>query len=128
MKVQRDVASSKARQYLFLAKTPGRIHSRAHNYFFGKGTAAVELADSFISFFRFSPGLSPAEMKILGAAPAARACTPDQGLLTLAQRLNDEREVDKGDEHEIEFVEATEDAAEALEPSEQPLDLIAASI
>jgi hypothetical protein len=41
------------------------------------GTAAVELADAFISFFRFSPGLSPAEMKILGAAPAARACTPD---------------------------------------------------
>jgi hypothetical protein len=39
------------------------------------GTAAVETADSIISFVRFSPGLSPAEMKILGAAPASRACT-----------------------------------------------------
>jgi hypothetical protein len=38
------------------------------------GTAAVETADAFISYFKFSPGLSPAEMKILGAAPASRAC------------------------------------------------------
>jgi len=41
------------------------------------GTAAVETADAFISYLRFSPGLSPVEMKILGAAPAARACTAD---------------------------------------------------
>ena len=41
------------------------------------GTAAVETADAFISYFRFSPGLSAAEMKILGAAPASRACTTD---------------------------------------------------
>jgi hypothetical protein len=41
------------------------------------GTAAVELADAFILYMRFSPGLSPAEMKILGAAPAATACTAD---------------------------------------------------
>jgi hypothetical protein len=38
------------------------------------GTAAVETADAFISYFKFSPGLSPAEMKILGAAPASRSC------------------------------------------------------
>jgi hypothetical protein len=38
------------------------------------GTAAVETAGDAISFFRFSPGLSSAEMKILGAAPASRAC------------------------------------------------------
>jgi hypothetical protein len=41
------------------------------------GTAAVETADAFISYFRFSPGLSAAETKILGAAPASRACTAD---------------------------------------------------
>jgi len=41
------------------------------------GTAAVETADAFISYFRFSPGLSPAEMKILGAEPASRTCTAD---------------------------------------------------
>ena len=41
------------------------------------GTAAVETADTFISYFRFSPGLSPAEMKILGAEPASRTCTAD---------------------------------------------------
>jgi len=39
------------------------------------GTAAVETADAFISYFKFSPGLSPAEMKILGAEPASRECT-----------------------------------------------------
>jgi hypothetical protein len=39
------------------------------------GTAAVETAGPIISFLRFAPGLSPAEMKILGEAPAARACT-----------------------------------------------------
>jgi hypothetical protein len=41
------------------------------------GTAAVEAADAFVSYFRFSPGLSPAQMKILGAEPAARDCTAD---------------------------------------------------
>jgi len=41
------------------------------------GTAAVETADAFISYFRFSPGLSTSEMKILGAEPASRTCTAD---------------------------------------------------
>jgi hypothetical protein len=41
------------------------------------GTAAVETAGAFISYFRFSPGLSPADMKILGAEPASRTCTAD---------------------------------------------------
>jgi hypothetical protein len=41
------------------------------------GTAAVETAGAFVSYFRFSPGLSPAEMKILGAEPASRVCTAD---------------------------------------------------
>jgi hypothetical protein len=41
------------------------------------GTAAVETADAFISYLRFSPGLSPGEMKILGAEPASRTCTAD---------------------------------------------------
>jgi hypothetical protein len=38
------------------------------------GTAAVILAGAVISFIRFSPGLSPAEMKGLGNAPASREC------------------------------------------------------
>jgi len=46
-------------------------------YFTPDGTAAVQTADAFISYFRFSPGLSAAEMKILGADPAARACSAD---------------------------------------------------
>ncbi|MBC5802859.1 MAG: hypothetical protein GIX03_07630 [Candidatus Eremiobacteraeota bacterium] len=41
------------------------------------GTTAVETAGDRISFFRFTPGLSPAQMKILGAAPGARACSPN---------------------------------------------------
>jgi len=41
------------------------------------GTAAVETGDEFIFYFRFSPGLSPAEIKIFQAAPAAKACIAD---------------------------------------------------
>lgn len=46
----------------------------------------------------------------------------------LTQGFDDQRKVDEGDEDEIRRVEATEDAAEALEPAEQPFDLFAASI
>jgi len=42
-----------------------------------------------------------------------------------AQPIGDEREVDEGHEHDIEFFEAREDAAKAFEAAEQPLDLIA---
>jgi hypothetical protein len=41
------------------------------------GAAAVETAGGVISFFRFAPGLAPAEMKILGDAPAAKDCIAD---------------------------------------------------
>jgi len=40
------------------------------------GTAAVILAGAIISFVRFSPGLSPAEMKGFGYAPTSRECLP----------------------------------------------------
>ena len=51
-----------------------------------------------------------------------------EGLLTLAQCLDDEREAQKCHEHDVELVEATEDSAKALEPAEQPLDLVAPTI
>ena len=38
------------------------------------GTSAVILSGSVISFAHFSPGLTPAEMKILGNVPASRDC------------------------------------------------------
>jgi hypothetical protein len=38
------------------------------------GTSAVILSGSLISFARFSPGLSSAEMKVLGNVPASRDC------------------------------------------------------
>jgi hypothetical protein len=38
------------------------------------GTSAVILAGAIISFVHFSPGLSSAEMKGLGNAPASREC------------------------------------------------------
>ena len=40
------------------------------------GTAAVETTGGFVAYFRFSPGLTPAEMKIIGTEPAARSCDP----------------------------------------------------
>ena len=38
--------------------------------------------------------------------------------IALAQRLDNEREIDEGDKHEVEFVESAEQAAKALEPAE----------
>ena len=49
-------------------------------------------------------------------------------MLTLAKRLDDQREAEKGEEHDIELVEAAEDAAETLEPAEQPLDFVATTV
>jgi len=50
---------------------------------------------------------------------ATRACSH------YPQPIGDEREVDEGDEHEIELLEAREDAPESFESTEQPFDLIA---
>jgi hypothetical protein len=41
------------------------------------GTAAVILSGAVISFAHFSPGLTPAEMKILGNVPASQNCHAD---------------------------------------------------
>jgi hypothetical protein len=41
------------------------------------GTAAVILSGSVLNFVHFSPGLTPAEMKILGNAPGSRDCQAD---------------------------------------------------
>jgi hypothetical protein len=48
--------------------------------------------------------------------------------LALSKRFHDGLEVDEGDEHEIEFVKATEYSPEDFMSAEQPLDLIAAPI
>jgi hypothetical protein len=41
------------------------------------GASAVILSGGFINFVHFSPGLTPAEMKILGNVPASRDCHAD---------------------------------------------------
>ena len=50
------------------------------------------------------------------------------GLLTLTQAVDDQREIDERDEHDIECFKPREDAPKSLEPAEQPFDLIAALI
>jgi DNA-dependent RNA polymerase auxiliary subunit epsilon len=55
------------------------------------------------------PGASPAT----ALGPVNTGATPD-----------DEREVDESDKYEIEFVEAAEDAAKALESSEEAFDRV----
>jgi len=42
-----------------------------------------------------------------------------------SQPIDDDCEVDEGDEHEIELLEAGEDSSKALQSTEQPLDLVA---
>ena len=46
-------------------------------------------------------------------------------VFTLAQHFNDECEVEEAEEEHVEFLEAGKDAAEALEPAEESLYLIA---
>ena len=46
-------------------------------------------------------------------------------MFTLAKGFNDEGEVEEAEEKNIEFLEAGEDSAEAFEPPEEPLDLVA---
>jgi hypothetical protein len=41
-------------------------------------------------------------------------------VFTLPESIGDEREIDEGDEHDIEFVESRADAPEALQAAEQP--------
>jgi len=49
-------------------------------------------------------------------------------VLTLTEGLDDQGEVEESEEDDIEFVEAREDAAEAFEPAEEPLDLVALAV
>ena len=47
---------------------------------------------------------------------------------TLTQGLDDKSGVKESGEHHIEFIETREDAPEALEPTEEPLDFVAAAV
>lgn len=49
-------------------------------------------------------------------------------MLTPPQAINDQREIDERDEHDIEFFKPGEDAPKSLEPTEQPFDLVASRI
>ena len=49
-------------------------------------------------------------------------------MLTHAKPVGDENEADESEKHEVELLEAREDAAVALESAEQSLDLIAALV
>ena len=44
------------------------------------------------------------------------------------KRFDDEREIHEGDEHQIKLVEATEDAPEAFEATEEVFDFVTATI
>ena len=52
----------------------------------------------------------------------------NQGLFTLSERIDDERELDEGDEHHVEFVKSGEDATEAFKATKQPFDFISALV
>ena len=51
-----------------------------------------------------------------------------QGVLTLPEGVDDEREVDEAGKHDVEFVEARENAAEPFEPAKESFDFIASAI
>lgn len=60
--------------------------------------------------------------------PAARQEHKAYGLFPLPQRLDDECHVDKGDEHQIERIEAGKDPSIRLQAPNEPLDLVAAPV
>ncbi len=62
------------------------------------------------------------------SAPTGEFPDGNEGVFTLPQGLCDKREVNKGGEHDVEFVEAGEDVTEGLEPTEEAFDLVAASV
>jgi hypothetical protein len=70
-----------ARSVSYTRELPGAHRFTAvggvRTFITANGAAAVETAGGVISFFRFAPGLAPAEMKILGDAPAAKDCIAD---------------------------------------------------
>ena len=47
---------------------------------------------------------------------------------TLTKGLHDEGKAEEAEEHHVEFIEAGDDAAESLEPTEESLDLLAAAL
>ena len=49
-------------------------------------------------------------------------------MLRLSQGLHNESEVEESEKHDVELVEAREDAEESLESAEESLDLVAAAI
>jgi len=49
-------------------------------------------------------------------------------VFTLSEGFDDEREVKKADEQNVEFLEAREDATEAFQSAEEPLDFIAFAV
>jgi hypothetical protein len=51
-----------------------------------------------------------------------------QGVFTLPESIDDERKIDEGDEHYIQFVESREDAPEALKTAEQSFHFVAAFV
>ena len=55
----------------------------------------------------------------LQSTASTRACSH------YPQPISDEREVDKSDKHDVELFKSREDAPKALEPAEQPFDLVA---
>ena len=54
-------------------------------------------------------------MTVSGALTLWQHC---QGVFTLPESIDDEREIDEGDEHYIQFVESREDAPEAFKTAE----------
>ena len=65
----------------------------------------------------------------LGVGAAyGRTFLPDEGVLTLRERIECENEVDEANEHHIQLLESGENPAIALQSAEQTLDLVAALV
>ncbi len=49
-------------------------------------------------------------------------------MFTLSEPIDDEREIDKGEEHQVQFFEPRKDAAEAFEAAKQALNFVSALV
>ena len=113
--------------------TEAGLAARAIPYWRRAGELAVGRSANLEAIAHLSKGL-----ELIVTLPDAAGHLDEEFALHLAiggplgrvntKHVDDQGEMDEGGEHEVELFEAREDAAKALEPAEQALDLVAPAI
>ena len=85
-------------------------------------------ANAETTFFTEIVDFEPVVVRLRQLTAGHASTSARQVVFTLSESIDDEREVDEGDEHDIQFVESREDAPEAFETTEQPFHFVSAFV